>query len=305
MKRHNFAGGPPRTASRCRTASPGSIGQRQTPGRVFPGKRMSGHMGVVRRTTENLKVIEVDVERNLLLIRGAVPGAEGGQVLVRRRSRRRAWPSARPWRRLKVGSGAVEGPGQGGKEVSHETEARQRLRRAAGLRRHLRPQVQRGAGAPGGDRVSQRRPRRHQGAEVARRSARRRPQAARPEGHRPGARRFHPPPIWVGGGRTFAAKPRDFAQKVNRKMYRGAHALDALASWRAPIACWSPTASRSRRRRPGCWRTSSRHWSLANVLIVVEAPDEKLLPRRAQPAARRGHEVAALNPVAWPPTTRC
>jgi large subunit ribosomal protein L3 len=63
--------------------TPGSIGQRQTPGRVFQGKRMSGHMGVARRTTENLKVIEVDAERNLLLVRGAVPGAEGGQVVVR------------------------------------------------------------------------------------------------------------------------------------------------------------------------------------------------------------------------------
>jgi len=63
--------------------TPGSIGQRQTPGRVFQGKRMSGHMGVVRRTIENLKVVEIDAERNLLLIRGAVPGAEGGQVIVR------------------------------------------------------------------------------------------------------------------------------------------------------------------------------------------------------------------------------
>jgi large subunit ribosomal protein L3 len=63
--------------------TPGSIGQRQTPGRVFQGKRMSGHMGVMRRTVENLKVVEIDAERNLLLIRGAVPGAEGGQVIVR------------------------------------------------------------------------------------------------------------------------------------------------------------------------------------------------------------------------------
>jgi large subunit ribosomal protein L3 len=63
--------------------TPGSIGQRQTPGRVFQGKRMSGHMGVVRRTTENLRVVEIDAERNLLLISGAVPGAEGGQVIVR------------------------------------------------------------------------------------------------------------------------------------------------------------------------------------------------------------------------------
>ena len=50
---------------------------------MFPGKRMSGHMGVVRRTTENLRVVGVDAARNLLLIRGAVPGAEGGDVIVR------------------------------------------------------------------------------------------------------------------------------------------------------------------------------------------------------------------------------
>ncbi len=83
MKRHNFAGGYKTHGNSVSHRAPGSIGQRQTPGRVFKGKRMSGHMGVVRRTTENLKVVEIDVERNLLLIRGAVPGAEGGQVIVR------------------------------------------------------------------------------------------------------------------------------------------------------------------------------------------------------------------------------
>src|SRR5207244_12856250 len=83
MKRHNFGGLPASHGVSVSHRSPGSIGQRQTPGRVFPGKRMSGHMGVVRRTTENLKVVGVDLDRNLLLIRGAVPGSEGGQVLVR------------------------------------------------------------------------------------------------------------------------------------------------------------------------------------------------------------------------------
>jgi len=73
--------------------APGSIGQRQTPGRVFLGKRMSGHMGVDNITTENLKVVEVDLERNLLLIRGAVPGSEGGNVFVR--------PSVRAARKAK------------------------------------------------------------------------------------------------------------------------------------------------------------------------------------------------------------
>ena len=83
MKRHNFAGGPASHGASVFHRAPGSIGQRQTPGRVFPGKRMSGHMGNIRRTTENLKVVEVDAARNLLLVRGAVPGAAGGEVLVR------------------------------------------------------------------------------------------------------------------------------------------------------------------------------------------------------------------------------
>jgi large subunit ribosomal protein L3 len=83
MKRHNFAGGMATHGASLVHRMPGSIGQRQTPGRVFPGKRMSGHMGVVRRTIENLKVVAVDGKRNLLLIHGAVPGAEGGQVIVR------------------------------------------------------------------------------------------------------------------------------------------------------------------------------------------------------------------------------
>jgi len=83
MKRHNFAGGYASHGNSVSHRAPGSIGQRQTPGRVFKGRRMSGHMGVARRTTENLRVVQVDLERNLLLIRGAVPGAEGGQVIVR------------------------------------------------------------------------------------------------------------------------------------------------------------------------------------------------------------------------------
>ena len=84
MKRHNFGGHhASHGVSVSHAENPSLIGQRQTPGRVFQGKRMSGHMGVMRRTTENLKVVEIDAERNLLLIRGAVPGAEGGEVIVR------------------------------------------------------------------------------------------------------------------------------------------------------------------------------------------------------------------------------
>jgi large subunit ribosomal protein L3 len=83
MKRHNFAGGPASHGASVFHRAPGSIGQRQTPGRVFQGKRMSGHMGDLRRTIENLQVVEIDAARNLILVRGAVPGAPGGEVIVR------------------------------------------------------------------------------------------------------------------------------------------------------------------------------------------------------------------------------
>lgn len=62
---------------------PGSIGQCQTPGRVFKGKKMTGHLGAERVTVQNLEVVRVDVERNLLLVKGAIPGAPGGDVIVR------------------------------------------------------------------------------------------------------------------------------------------------------------------------------------------------------------------------------
>jgi large subunit ribosomal protein L3 len=63
--------------------SNGSIGQNQTPGRVFKGKKMSGHMGAATRTGVNLEVVRVDVERNLLLVKGAVPGSKGGDLIVK------------------------------------------------------------------------------------------------------------------------------------------------------------------------------------------------------------------------------
>jgi large subunit ribosomal protein L3 len=63
--------------------SNGSIGQNQTPGRVFKGKKMSGQMGNAQVTTQNLEIVRIDVERNLLMIKGAVPGAPGGDIIVR------------------------------------------------------------------------------------------------------------------------------------------------------------------------------------------------------------------------------
>ena len=83
LKRYNFAGKDATHGNSINHRTPGSIGQNQTPGRVFKGKKMSGHMGAVKQTTQSLTVVRVDLEKNLLLVKGAVPGARGGNVLVK------------------------------------------------------------------------------------------------------------------------------------------------------------------------------------------------------------------------------
>ncbi|MGB5733586.1 MAG: 50S ribosomal protein L3 [Thiohalocapsa sp.] len=82
IRRHNFAGQDVTHGNSLSHRAPGSIGQCQTPGRVFKGKRMAGQMGNVNRCQQNLEVIRVDAERNLLLVRGGVPGPAGGRLLV-------------------------------------------------------------------------------------------------------------------------------------------------------------------------------------------------------------------------------
>lgn len=83
VKRHNFQTQDNSHGNSTSHRAPGSIGQAQDPGRVFPGKKMSGQMGNVRETTQNLELVRVDAERNLLLIRGAVPGPADADVIVR------------------------------------------------------------------------------------------------------------------------------------------------------------------------------------------------------------------------------
>jgi large subunit ribosomal protein L3 len=84
VKRHGFAGGPKTHGQSDRHRAPGSIGASSTPGRVFKGMRMAGHMGNKRRTVLNLEVVDVIPERNLVLVRGGVPGAKNGIVVVRK-----------------------------------------------------------------------------------------------------------------------------------------------------------------------------------------------------------------------------
>ena len=83
IKRWNFSMGDATHGNSLSHRAPGSIGQRQSPGRVFKGKKMAGHMGDERVTVQSLEVVRVDAERNLLLVKGAVPGATGGDVIVK------------------------------------------------------------------------------------------------------------------------------------------------------------------------------------------------------------------------------
>ncbi|MEL7312415.1 MAG: 50S ribosomal protein L3 [Pseudomonadota bacterium] len=83
VKRHNFRTQDATHGNSLAHRAPGSIGQNQTPGRVFKGKKMAGHMGNVRRTVQNLEVVRVDNDKHLILIKGAVPGHAGGSVIVR------------------------------------------------------------------------------------------------------------------------------------------------------------------------------------------------------------------------------
>jgi large subunit ribosomal protein L3 len=83
IKRHHFSSNRASHGNSVSTNAPGSIGMRQDPGRVMPGKRMAGHLGDVRRTTQNLVIARIDTDRQLLLIKGAVPGSRGGTLVVR------------------------------------------------------------------------------------------------------------------------------------------------------------------------------------------------------------------------------
>ncbi len=83
MKRHNFAGGYASHGCSLSHRVPGSIGQRQTPGRVFKGKKMAGHLGDCRCTVQNQQIIKIDQDRNLMLIKGGAPGAPGGLVFIK------------------------------------------------------------------------------------------------------------------------------------------------------------------------------------------------------------------------------
>ncbi len=83
IKRHHFSSNRASHGNSISHNKPGSTGQNQSPGRVFPGKRMAGHLGAVNRTVQMLEIVRIDAERGLLLVKGSVPGAEGGHIVVK------------------------------------------------------------------------------------------------------------------------------------------------------------------------------------------------------------------------------
>ena len=87
IKRHHFSSNRASHGNSLSTNKPGSTGQAQDPGRVFPGKRMAGHLGAARRTAQNLEIVRIDAERQLLLVKGSIPGSRGRDIVVRPTSR--------------------------------------------------------------------------------------------------------------------------------------------------------------------------------------------------------------------------
>jgi large subunit ribosomal protein L3 len=116
IKRHNFSSNRASHGNSKAHNKPGSIGMCQDPGRIFPGKRMSGHLGGARRTTKNLEVLRIDTERGLLVIKGAIPGAKGGDVVVRP-SLKMAKINAVPTTKVVAKGGAKNGGTQTGKKA--------------------------------------------------------------------------------------------------------------------------------------------------------------------------------------------
>ena len=112
IKRHHFSSNRASHGNSLSTKKPGSTGQAQDPGRVFPGKRMAGHLGAARRTVLNLEIVRIDTERQLLMVKGAVPGSRGGDLVVKPTSRaaRTVIPAAKPAPAAKTAPAAAPAP---------------------------------------------------------------------------------------------------------------------------------------------------------------------------------------------------
>jgi len=253
IKRYHFAMQDATHGNSLAHRAPGSIGQNQTPGRVFKGKKMAGHMGNVRRTVQNLEVVRVDAERNLLLIKGAVPGHRGGRVVVR--------PAIVDVADAAFGADFNEA-------LIHQVVTAYLAGGRAGTKAQKNRAAVRGGGA--------------------------KPWAQKGTGRaRAGTIRS---PIWVGGGRTFAAQPRNFDQKVNKKMYRAAmrSVLSELIRQERMVVVNELTLEAPKTK---LLAAKLKEYDLDNVLILNEAFDEKVFLAARNLRNVGICDVASMDPV--------
>ena len=179
--------------------APGSIGQNQSPGKVFKGKKMAGQMGNKRVTMQSLDVVRVDTENNFLLVKGTVPGAHGGDVIIKACCQSVTSGELVMELVLKDAQSALEvSEATFGRDFNEALVHQVVVAFGAGARQGTRAQKTRSEVRGGGAK-----PWRQKGTGRARAGTIR-------------------SPIWRSGGVTFAAKPQDHSQKVNKKMYRGA-----------------------------------------------------------------------------------
>jgi large subunit ribosomal protein L4 len=254
--------------------SPGSIGQRQTPGRVFPGKKMSGHMGAVTQTTQNLQVVKVDAERGLIAVRGAVPGAPGGDVIVRPTTKQGSLING-----TRNQSTVAQAPCRSptpmfGREFSQDLV-------------HQVVVAYRNAGRAGTKAQKTR-------SEVNGTTKKSKKQKG--GGARHGALTA---PIFVGGGATFAAKPRSFAQKVNRKMYRAAIAaiLSELNRQDRLLVVEGFELDSPEDQWHGCEKLNDLKVGRRPLIVTEDATENVYLSARNLPYVQV-RDVQGLDPVA-------
>ena len=203
IKRHHFSSNRASHGNSRSHNTPGSIGMAQDPGRVFPGKRMAGQLGNVTRTTQTLKVVRVDAERGLLLVKGCVPGADGGHIIVRPR-REDAGEEGGLTMDLKL----INDKGQPAATVAGSDALFARDYNEA-LIHQLVTAYQ--ANARSGNRAQKGR------ADVNK--SHKKPWAQKGTGRARAGQANSP--LWRGGGKIFPNSPdENFSQKVNRKMYR-------------------------------------------------------------------------------------
>ncbi len=243
IKRHHFSSNRATHGNSVSTNSPGSIGNRQDPGRVFPGKRMAGHLGDEQRTTQNLVVARVDAERGLLLVRGAVPGSAGGNVVVR--------PA------VKDAQGQADGTTPApetlfGREYNEALVHQIVVAFQANARQGTRAQKDRRT-----VKHSTRKPWRQKGTGRARAG-------------------MTSSPIWRGGGRAFPNSPdENFTHKVNKKMYRaGMTSILSQLARDGRIAVVESMVVDSPKTKPLAQRLKAM--GMDSVLIITDAIDENL-----------------------------